>query len=340
MLSNRWAGLVIGLLCLGVASGTALAQSKTLEQVRARGSVRCGTSTGFPGFALPDSKGIYQGIDADVCRAVAAATLGDASKVQYVPLSGSTRFTALQSGEVDLLARNTTWTYTRSAQLGLVFTAVNYYDGQGFMVPLSEKVAHVGELKGASVCVLAGTDTQAGLQDYFSRHGMKFEAVTFETIEQMKNAFGGGAVQRDDERHDVVGGDPVAVGAARRLRAAAGDRDEGAAVAGGAGRGRAVGGYRAVELVGDDDGGGAGADVGEYTGAGGEQPGPERAAPVWQGRGAGPNAGAGPRVGVDDRAAGRELRGEFRAQPGPLGVERGLNRLWRDGGLLYAPPLR
>ena len=129
---------------------------------------------------------------ADLCRAVVAATLGDAGKVQYVPLTAVQRFTALQSGEVDLLARNATWTYTRSAQLGLVFTAADYYDGQGFMVPNSSHAAHVADLHGATICVQAGTDTRAGMQDYFSRNGWKFEPVTFEAVDQMKDAFASG----------------------------------------------------------------------------------------------------------------------------------------------------
>ena len=197
-LPSRWSfikpllklvGLALG--ALGLASA-AHAQSPTLDVVRARGAVRCGTSPGFPGFSMPDTQGVYRGLDVDVCRAVAAAALGDAGRVQYVPLTAVQRFTALQSGEVDVLARNATWTYTRSAQLGLVFTATDYYDGQGFMVAAASAVAHVKDLQGAAICVQSGTDTQAGLQDYFSRNGLQFEAVTFDTADQMKDAFAAG----------------------------------------------------------------------------------------------------------------------------------------------------
>lgn len=178
---------------LGAAlPGTARAASPTLDAVKARGAVRCGTSPGFPGFSLPDSQGVYRGLDVDVCRAVAAAVFGDATKVQYVPLTAVQRFTALQSGEVDVLARNATWTFTRSTQVALTFTAVDYYDGQGFLVRNAAPAAHVRDLNGATVCVQAGTDTQGGLQDYFARNNLKFEQVAFENAEQMKDAFAAG----------------------------------------------------------------------------------------------------------------------------------------------------
>ena len=222
----KTAGLALG--ALGLASA-AHAQSATLDAVKARNAVRCGTSPGFPGFSMPDSQGVYRGLDVDVCRAVAAAVLGDAAKVQYVPLTAVQRFTALQSGEVDLLARNATWTYTRSTQLGLVFTATNYYDGQGFMVAKDAPAAHVKDLGGAAICVQSGTDTQAGLQDYFSRNGLKFEAVTFDTPDQMKDAFAAG-------RCDAMTSDSTQLVAIRstmaqpgRLPPAAGDRHQAAA---------------------------------------------------------------------------------------------------------------
>src|SRR5471032_3498015 len=141
----------IGFLALGLPFISAHAATPTLDTVKARGTVRCGVSTGFPGFALPDSQGIYRGLDVDVCRAVAAAALGDAGKVQYVPLTAVQRFTALQSGEVDVLARNATWTYARNVQLGLTFTGVNYYDGTGFLVGAASPVKHVADLNGAKI---------------------------------------------------------------------------------------------------------------------------------------------------------------------------------------------
>src|SRR5262249_17884057 len=145
-----------GLLSLATLGRSVQAASQMLDTVRANGVVRCGVSTGFPGFSLPDSQGVFRGLDVDVCRAVAAAVFGDAEKVKFVPLTAVQRFTALQSGEVDVLARNATWTYQRSAQLGLTFTAVNYYDGTAFMVPKGSPVARARDLNGGTICAQSG----------------------------------------------------------------------------------------------------------------------------------------------------------------------------------------
>lgn len=166
-------------VCLG-----ATAFAGTLEDVKKRGSVNCGVSTGLPGFSAPDANGKWAGIDVDVCRAVAAAVFGNDSKVKYVPLTAKERFTALQSGEIDVLVRNTTWTATRDASLGLNFTGVNYYDGQGFMVKTSLGVKSAKELDGASVCIQAGTTTELNLADYFRSHNMSYEAITYDTSDQ------------------------------------------------------------------------------------------------------------------------------------------------------------
>src|SRR5437899_121831 len=147
-------------------ASSAAAQS-TLDSVRSKGHVQCGVNTGLAGFSQPDSRGIWRGIDVDVCRAVAAAVFGDANKVRYTPLTAQQRFTALQSGEVDLLARNTTWTLSRDTSLGIKFVAVNYYDGQGFMVPKKANVKSAKQLSGATVCVQPGTTTGLNLADYF-----------------------------------------------------------------------------------------------------------------------------------------------------------------------------
>src|SRR5262249_14117445 len=144
------------LLAFLVVSASAAAQS-TLDAVRSKGFVQCGVNTGLAGFSLPDSKGVWRGIDVDLCRAVAAAVLGDAGKVRFTPLTSQQRFTALQSGEVDILARNTTWTLSRDTSLGLNFAGVNYYDGQGFVVHRKLNVKSVKQLNGATVCVQPGT---------------------------------------------------------------------------------------------------------------------------------------------------------------------------------------
>ncbi|MDP2548452.1 amino acid ABC transporter substrate-binding protein [Oceanobacter sp. 4_MG-2023] len=177
-------GLVLGL--------SMTAQAGTLEDVQKRGSVSCGVSTGLAGFSQKDEKGKWSGIDVDVCRAVAAAVLGDADKVQYKPLTAKERFTALQSGEVDMLSRNTTWTLTRDVSLGLNFAGVNYYDGQGFMVSKSLGVSSVNDLDGAAVCIQAGTTTELNLADYFRAHGMKYTAITFDTSDQTRSGFESG----------------------------------------------------------------------------------------------------------------------------------------------------
>ena len=161
----------------------------TLDSVMDDGAVRCGVSGTLAGFSLPDSQGAMQGLDADVCRAVAAAVLGDAEAVEFVPLSAQQRFTALQSGEVDLLSRNTTWTLTRDTALGLNFAAVTFYDGQGFMVPAAMGVTSAHELDGAAVCVQSGTTTEKNLTDFFRETGMDFDPVVFEAVEESVTAF-------------------------------------------------------------------------------------------------------------------------------------------------------
>ena len=177
-----------------VVAGFGMAEaSPTLEAVKKNGFVRCGVNGGgLPGFATVDDQGNWSGFDVDYCKAVAAAIFGDTSKVKYVPLSAKERFTALQSGEIDVLIRNTTWTLTRDTALGLDFVGVNYYDGQGFMVNKSLGVKSALELDGASVCVQTGTTTERNLADYFRKHNMKYEPVVFENANEAIAAFQAG----------------------------------------------------------------------------------------------------------------------------------------------------
>ena len=180
-----------------IATGLALslslgAQAGTLEDVQKRGTVSCGVGTGLAGFSQKDENGVWSGLDVDVCRAVAAAVLGDASKVQYKPLTAKERFTALQSGEIDILSRNTTWTHTRDTSLGLNFAGVNYYDGQGFMVSKALGVKSALELDGAAVCIQAGTTTELNLADYFRANGITYNAITFDTSDQTRAGFESG----------------------------------------------------------------------------------------------------------------------------------------------------
>jgi general L-amino acid transport system substrate-binding protein len=179
-------------LGLTLAAGTAMAQTGTLAQVKARGTLNCGVGPGLAGFGLPDAQGNWSGLDVDFCRAMAAAIFDDPKKVKFVPLSAKDRFTALQAGEVDLLARNTTWTMSRDTSLGLNFGPVNYYDGQGFMVRKKLNVASAMKLDGASVCTQQGTTTELNLADFFRANKMKYEVVAFATNDETIKAYESG----------------------------------------------------------------------------------------------------------------------------------------------------
>ena len=184
------------LSCLLVAGAfvlsASLATASTLEEVQKRGVLQCGVSTGLPGFSATDEKGNWKGLDVDGCKAIAAAVLGDASKVKYVPLNAKERFTALQSGEIDVLVRGTTWTLVRDTSLGLNFAGVNYYDGQGFMVSKKLGLKSAKELDGASFCIQAGTTTELNLADYMTENNMKFEPIVFDTHDQTIKGFEAG----------------------------------------------------------------------------------------------------------------------------------------------------
>jgi len=171
--------LILG-LSFAVATLTS-AQAGVLDTVRQKGFLACGSNTGLAGFGLPDSKGEWSGLDVDFCRAMAAAIFNDPTKVKFIPLTAKDRFTALQSGEVDVLARNGTWTQSREAELGLHFGAVNYFDGQGFITRKKNNIASAMELNGASVCVQQGTTTELNLADFFRTHKMKYEVTVFAT---------------------------------------------------------------------------------------------------------------------------------------------------------------
>ena len=168
------------------------AAEDTLQVVKQRGYVKCGVSQGLPGFSNPDDKGNWNGIDVDLCRAVAAAVFGTDEKVKFTPLSAKERFTALQSGEVDLLARNTTWSMHRDTALGVDFTGVNYYDGQGFMVRAELGITSTKELDGASLCTNLGTTTELNAADYFRTHNMQYEMVAFEKADEAVSAYNTG----------------------------------------------------------------------------------------------------------------------------------------------------
>ena len=320
-------------------SGFVFAQS-TLDAVRAKGYVQCGVNTGLAGFSQPDSKGVWRGIDVDVCRAVAAAVLGDAAKVRYTPLTAQQRFTALQSGEVDVLSRNTTWTLSRDTGLALNFAAVNYYDGQGFMVPKKANVKSAKQLNGATVCVQPGTTNELNLADYFRANNMKFKPVVIEKLEEVLNAYFAG-------RCDAFTTDASSLAALRASRAAKPDdhvilpeliskEPLGPAVRHGDDRWFDIVKWSLYAMIEAEELGLTSKNIEQHAKEGN---------PAIQ-RFAGATGDLGKLLGIDNRWALQIVKQvgnyaeSFDANLKPLGFERGLNRLWNQGGLLYAPPIR
>jgi general L-amino acid transport system substrate-binding protein len=321
-------------------SGAAAAQQSTFDSVRSKGFVQCGVNTGLAGFSQPDSKGVWKGIDVDLCRAVAAAVLGDANKVRYTPLTAQQRFTALQSGEVDILSRNTTWTVTRDTSLGLNFVGVNYYDGQGFMVPRKLNVKSAKQLNGATVCVQPGTTTELNLADYFRSNKMSFKPVVIEKLEEVLNAYFAG-------RCDVFTTDHSGLIALRATRAPKPDEHVilpeiiskeplGPAVRHGDDRWFDVVKWSFFAMVEAEE---LGLDSKNIDGQA------KSANPSIQ-RFVGTSGDIGKMLGIDNRWAVNIIKQvgnyaeSFDANLTPLGFERGLNRLWTQGGIMYVPPIR
>ena len=207
---------ILGAAAFGMAVSAASAD--TLDDVKAKGFIQCGVNTGLAGFSSPDDKGDWTGLDVDFCRAVAAAVFGDGSKVKFTPLSAKDRFTALQSGEVDILSRNTTWTINRDTALGLNFAGVTYFDGQGFMINAAKLpgVNSTLQLSGASVCVQSGTTTELNLADYFKANNLEYNPVVFEKVEEANAAY-------DSGRCDAYTTDQSGLYAIRLTLAAPGD---------------------------------------------------------------------------------------------------------------------
>ena len=186
---------VVAATLLALAAAAPAHAGKTLDAIKSRGQLVCGVSSGVAGFSQADSAGKWSGLDVDVCRAIAASVLGDANKVKYVPLVAQQRFAALQSGEVDILSRNTTWTLTRDASLGLAFTGVIYYDGQGFMVPAKSKVKSAKQLKNATVCVQSGTTTEKNLTEFSRANNLNIKPIVFEKFDAANAAYFSGRCQ-------------------------------------------------------------------------------------------------------------------------------------------------
>src|ERR671912_1356628 len=209
---------MIATIAIGLAASltaSAASAQATLNNVKQKGFLTCGSNVGLAGFGVPDAQGNWTGLDVDLCRAIAAAIFNDPTKVRFIPLSAKDRFTALQSGEVDVLVRNTTWTMSRDTQLGLDFTGVNYYDGQGFMVRKKLGVSSAKELNGASVCTQQGATTELNLADFFRGNNMKYEVVAFATADETFKAY-------DSGRCDAYTTDASGL-YAERLRASAPD---------------------------------------------------------------------------------------------------------------------
>jgi general L-amino acid transport system substrate-binding protein len=335
-------GLVAASAVISVTMTSTAFASTTLGAVKERGYVQCGVTTGVPGYSNPDDKGNWKGMDVDVCRGVAAATLGDASKVKYIPLNAKERFTALQSGEIDMLSRVTTWTLTRDSSLGLNFAGVTYYDGQGFMINKNLGVKSALELDGASLCIQSGTTTELNAADYFRANNMQFEPVVFDTADQTVKGFEAG-------RCDVLTSDQSQLYALRIKLA----NPNGAMVLpeiiskeplGPVVRQGDDGWFNIVKwslfaMVNAEEMGLTSSNID------GKMKKPDPAIDRFVGKEGIKGSGLGlsddwayqivKQVGNYGEAFDRNL-----GMSSPLKIERGLNALWNKGGLQYAPPIR
>jgi len=322
----------------------AAASAGTLDDVKARGTLNCGVTTGLVGFAAPDANGEWQGFDVGVCRAVAAAVLGDPMAVEFVPTTGKTRFTALASGEIDMLARNTTWTFSRDVDLKFEFVGVNYYDGQGFMVPADLGVSSAKELDGATVCIQTGTTTELNLADFFRVNNISYEPVPIETNAEAQQQYLAGACDvyttdasglaatratfEDPAAHvvlpEIVSKEPL--GPLVRH----GDNDWGDVVR-----------WTLNALIAAEELGVTSANIAEMSMEAGNNPEINRLL--------GTEGELGAMLGLEADWAKNAIMvggnyGElFEKNIGentPIGLARGLNALWTDGGLIYVPPFR
>jgi len=330
---------------LTIAGMTAsVVSAATLEDVQARGTLNCGVTTGLVGFAAPDANGVWEGFDVDVCRAVAAAIFGDPTAVEFVPTTGQTRFTALASGEIDMLARNTTWTMSRDTDLKFDFVGVNYYDGQGFMVPKALGVTSAKDLDGATVCIQTGTTTELNLADFFRTNGISYEPVPIETNAEGQQQYLAGAC-------DVYTTDASGLAATRATFEAPdehvllpeiiskeplgplvrhGDNEWGDIVM-----------WTLNALISAEELGITSANIAELSAAPTNNPEINRIL--------GTEGELGAMIGLSADwaknaiAAGGNYGELFEKNIGestPIGLARGLNAQWTEGGLIYSPPFR
>ncbi len=340
--------LKLSALALGAAA-TLLAlpahAGKDLDAIKKRGELVCGVNTGLPGFSAADSQGKWSGMDVDVCRAVAAAVLNNADKVRYVPLTAQQRFTALQSGEVDMLARNTTWTLTRDASLGLSFVGVNFYDGQGFMVPKKLNVKSAKQLKGATVCVQSGTTTELNLTDFSRANKLDIKPVVFEKLEAAVGAYASGRCQAyttdasglaSTRAKDMAKPDDHVI-----LPELISKEPLGPAVRRGDDEFEAIVKWVGFALIEAEEYGVTQANVDQLKSS-------STNPAVMRLLGMG-NEDTGKLLGLDKEWAYRAIKAvgnygeQFERHVGPktaIGLPRGVNNLWTNGGIMYAPPIR
>src|SRR5664279_5637922 len=333
---------IISIVALAVLFAAQGASAQTLKAVKDRGMLNCGSNGTLAGFGLPDAQGKWTGLDVDYCKALAAAVLGDANKVKFVPLSAKDRFTALQSGEVDVLARNTTWTSSRDSSLGLNFAGVDYYDGQGFMVRKTLKVNSALELNGASVCVQQGTTTELNLADFFRAHNMQVKTVTFATANEAVKAY-------DTGRCDAFTTDASGLYSERLRLANAADHivlpeiiskePLGPAVRHGDDQWFDVVKWTLYAMINAEELGITSANVADMAKS--DNPDIKRLL--------GTEGNYGEQLGLPKDWAVNIIKlvgnyGEsFERNVGsgsPLKIDRGLNKLWNKGGIQYAPPIR
>jgi general L-amino acid transport system substrate-binding protein len=338
----RAAALLLGVAAPLAAHAQTAQPGPTLQAVRAKGQVDCGGHPGAPGFGVMDSRGIYRGLDADTCRAVAAAVFGDAAKARFTTVTSSTRLTALQAGQIDVLPRTTTWSHGRDASNGINFTAINFYDGQGFMVRKSLNISRAKELDGASICITTGTTTELNLADWARANNVTFRPVVFENNVETRHAYEAGRCDAfstdasqlagirtalaDPEQHivlaDIISKEPLAV-----------------AVRHGDDQWFDIVRWTIFALVEAEELGITAANAEEMLGS------PRNEVRRLLGQ----VGDHGPMMGLDKRWAYNAIRavgnyGEMYernlGKGSPLGLPRGLNDLWTRGGLMYAPPIR
>lgn len=332
--------VTLSLAALAMTASVSMAD--TLDDTKKKGYLSCGLNTGLPGFAAPDTDGVWKGMDVDFCKAVAAAVLGDASKVKYAHLNAKERFTALQSGEIDVLSRNTTWTATRDTSLGLNFVAVNYYDGQGFMVKKDLGVKSAKELDGAAFCIQAGTTTELNLTDYFKANNMAYTPITYDTTAQTIEGFKAG-------RCDVITSDASQLYALRTklkdpnsaivLPEIISKEPLGPVVRQGDDKWFNIAKWTHIAMLNAEELGITSKNVDEMLKS--NNPNVKRLL--------GTSSNIGEQMGLDAKWAYNIIKqvgnyGEvFNRNVGkdsPLKIDRGLNKLWKDGGLQYGAPIR